>query len=289
MTLPNKNTGRAAPAPLIKMVPIASIKPQRHPRQVDEKAVAELAESIKAIGLLNPVILDQNGQLVAGRRRMLAHELLQRTEIAAISHALADDEAELATIDENLRRGELTEAERLIGLARAKELYEQLHPETRHGGDRQSKLPNSATCFAEQTAEATGAAATTVRHDIAIGEKLDEQAIEILDGHPAAESKSELAALASLPAAKQRKVAKAVRKGKARSVRAAVKKSAPGGGGKQTKDPRTFARLRDKLGALGRDVTALHKVYPHASHHRTIISLLNQCIEGMDQWRKAVK
>jgi hypothetical protein len=44
------------------------------------------------------------------------------------------DEAELAEIDENLIRAELSPAERALHIGKRKELYEKVHPETKTGG-----------------------------------------------------------------------------------------------------------------------------------------------------------
>ena len=57
-------------------------------------------------------------------------------DIDAIVLNLDDLKAEMAMIDENLVRAELTPAERAKATARAKELHLLLHPETAHGGSR---------------------------------------------------------------------------------------------------------------------------------------------------------
>ena len=59
--------------------------------------------------------------------------------------AFSDDEAELIQIDENLVRANLSDAERILHVARRKELYEKLHPETKHGGDRRSAGARSSS------------------------------------------------------------------------------------------------------------------------------------------------
>lgn len=67
--------------------------------------------------------------------------------------------------------------------ARRKEIYEALHPETRHGGDRKSnQVDNLSTrSFAEETALATGRDARSVRRDASRGEALGE-ALEDIAG-----------------------------------------------------------------------------------------------------------
>ena len=43
--------------------------------------------------------------------------------------------AELAEIDENLVRGKQAPAQEASAIFRRKAIYEELHPETKHGGD----------------------------------------------------------------------------------------------------------------------------------------------------------
>ena len=75
---------------------------------------------------------------------------------------LGDDEAKLLQIDENLCRAELSPAERAAHLVERKRLYETLHPETGHGGDRRSAEARSSShsenlkAFVEDTAAKTG-------------------------------------------------------------------------------------------------------------------------------------
>jgi hypothetical protein len=61
---------------------------------------------------------------------------------------------------------ELSPAERAKSTARRETIYEELHPETRHGGDRRSdQVANFATCsgrFTSETATVTGRAERSV-------------------------------------------------------------------------------------------------------------------------------
>jgi ParB family chromosome partitioning protein len=82
-------------------------------------------------------------------------------------------DGELAEIDENLIRSPLTPAEEASAIFRRKAIYEALHPETRHGGDRKSdQVANSATRFTASTSEATGKSERAVQIAAARGEAL---------------------------------------------------------------------------------------------------------------------
>ena len=50
-------------------IKISKIKINSGRREVTPKAIEEMARSIAAVGLLNPVTLDQNNTLVAGLHR----------------------------------------------------------------------------------------------------------------------------------------------------------------------------------------------------------------------------
>jgi ParB family chromosome partitioning protein len=72
--------------------------------------------------------------------------------------------AELAEVDENLARSPLTPSQEASAIFRRKAIYEELHAETRHGGDRKSdQVANSAIRFTASTSEATGKSVRTVQ------------------------------------------------------------------------------------------------------------------------------
>jgi ParB family chromosome partitioning protein len=79
--------------------------------------IPALAESIERIGLLHPIIVTTDYELVVGRRRLAAHEHLGRSTIEARVVDLDDPLA--AEFDENEQRKAYTPSERVaIGEAR---------------------------------------------------------------------------------------------------------------------------------------------------------------------------
>jgi len=81
---------------------------------IDPEKVRELAESIREVGLLQPVVLRAvNGrfEMVAGDRRFLAHKLLGLKDIKAIVKKLDDRDTVIVRGIENLQRENLIPSE----------------------------------------------------------------------------------------------------------------------------------------------------------------------------------
>lgn len=85
---------------------------------VDE--LQQLADSISEVGLLQPVTVrkleNSKFELIAGERRLKAHELLNKKTIEVIIIDADDSEASLLTLAENLKRQDLTDYEIFLGL-----------------------------------------------------------------------------------------------------------------------------------------------------------------------------
>ena len=81
---------------------INEIKINAGRRTIDVKKVKELSESIKELGLLNPITVNEDGTLIAGMHRLEACKLLGHKEIKINKINLSFLLAELAEIEENL-------------------------------------------------------------------------------------------------------------------------------------------------------------------------------------------
>jgi len=140
----------------------------------------DLLESIPTIGMLHPLLVlpERNGkyELLAGHRRLRAARQLGCTEVRVQVITLDELRTELATIHENVARKNLPPTEEGRQLARAKAIYEELHPETRHGGKRQRSSSGhsgnlkKAKGFVKATAEATGRSARAISREIKVAE-----------------------------------------------------------------------------------------------------------------------
>ena len=101
----------------LKSLPISAISPlPDQPRShFDEAALGELAESIRARGVIQPIIVRPRGggryELVAGERRWRAAQRAQLHEIPAIVRELEDREVMALALIENLQREDLNPVE----------------------------------------------------------------------------------------------------------------------------------------------------------------------------------
>jgi len=197
-------------------------------RGLDDNAVTELAQSIDKRGLINPIIVDDMGYLVAGYHRLEAVRKLGWKEVSVIVAKVGDLEAQLIEIDENLIRKELTILEKCGLHALRKEYYESLNPEARHGGDRKSPKARSkrhdgvSKSYAQDAAEKTRQSERTVQRMAKLGKDLGPEVQELLKGSPVADRGTELKKLAKLPPETRRAVAQKIADGKATSVRVAL-------------------------------------------------------------------
>ena len=171
-------------------IPIFQINVNTGRREADPEAVQKLAESISKVGLLNPITVDQEYTLIAGLHRLEAAKLLGWTEIECTVKNLDGLLAELAEIDENLIRRGLSYIDEGKQLARRKEIYEILHPETGHGGDRKSERIktkpfrfDSAKPFSVDTAEKIGMSRRAVEQKIQVAKNLTPKTTEVVKEH----------------------------------------------------------------------------------------------------------
>lgn len=100
----------------IRRIPVASIEPNPdQPRRIfAEEALAELAESISARGVIQPIIVRPHGhrfQIVAGERRWRASQKARLHEIPAIVREFSDEETLEVALVENIQRRDLNAIE----------------------------------------------------------------------------------------------------------------------------------------------------------------------------------
>ena len=189
-------------------------------RKARPDKVKAIADSIAEIGLLSPITVDPHFNLIAGLHRLEAHKSLGLAEIECIVLDVDPLLAELAQIDENLARADLTKFEEGVELAKRKRVYEKLYPETRQhvaGGKARQGTATDNLSFAEDAAEKTGDSERTIRRYTALGERL-EMFADLIGGTPIEDNQSELQRLAKMDDAKIVDILELVGSGNAGSV-----------------------------------------------------------------------
>ena len=124
-----------------KAVPVEHLHPGRYqPRQVfDKDAVLALAESVKAQGILQPILVRRHPdrpsefEIVAGERRWRAAQIAKLHEVPVVIRDLTDAESLELAIVENVQRQDLTPIEEAEG-------YRRLLEEFQHTQDELAKL-----------------------------------------------------------------------------------------------------------------------------------------------------
>ena len=123
---------------------INEIKVNSNRRKASKDDIQRIADSIAEVGMMNPITVDADHNLIAGLHRLEAAKLLGWSEIECNVCELDELHAELAEIDENYIRANLTPLETSQLLFRRKEIYEALHPETKTGTAQGNGMKRSA-------------------------------------------------------------------------------------------------------------------------------------------------
>ncbi len=108
----------------VQTIAIAAIvaNPRQPRRHFDNEALAELTESIRARGVLQPILIRPIGagryEIVAGERRWRASQAAGRHEIPALVRELDDTQAFEIALVENIQRADLDAIEEADGYRR---------------------------------------------------------------------------------------------------------------------------------------------------------------------------
>lgn len=168
-------------------VRVADIDASRRLRPVSAAGVESLLASIAEVGVMKDAIhvrqkKDGSLVLIAGGHRLEAARRLNWDEIEAkVWTDVTDDWARLMEIDDNLAGAEMNVLDTAVFLAERKRVYEKLHPETKHGGNRGNQhtggWQNDTMSFCHATAEKFGLSRRQVERIVSAGTALDEEAI----------------------------------------------------------------------------------------------------------------
>ena len=130
-----EGSGVALTGTYLEDIPVAAVVPNaRQPRQVfDDDSMAELADSIAAVGLLQPVVVRRTGseqfELIMGERRWRACQLAGIERIPAIVRETSDDEMLRDALMENLHREQLNPLEEAAAYQQLLDDFSATHDE----------------------------------------------------------------------------------------------------------------------------------------------------------------
>lgn len=114
----------------LREISIRKIQPgQYQPRRdMDQHALEELASSIKAQGIMQPIVVRSVGaskyEIIAGERRWRAASLLDLATVPVIVRQVDDEAAIAMALIENIQREDLNPLEEALALQRLQQQYE---------------------------------------------------------------------------------------------------------------------------------------------------------------------
>ena len=168
-------------------------------RATKDDDVLDLIGSMKELGQIQPIVVNEYYKLLAGERRLKAAKELEWTHIDAVQlKGLTKLEEFDVELHENWKRKNFTEKELGNALLKRKEIYEIAHPETTPQGKhvRQERTPEGnfaestvtpktgatvgvknskiepAESFAESTSKVLGVSMTTIRDKIQVAKAI---------------------------------------------------------------------------------------------------------------------
>ena len=123
-------------------------QPRSH---MDEESLQELAESIKAQGILQPILVrpapnqksSEQYEIIAGERRWRASQLAQLEKVPVIIRDIPDEATLAVALIENIQRENLNPIEEAVGLHRLLEEFDLTHQQVAdHVGRSRSAVSN---------------------------------------------------------------------------------------------------------------------------------------------------
>lgn len=147
------------------LVPIDKIKVGERFRK-EYGDIEELADSMRRYGLVHPIVVTKDMDLVAGERRLRAAQLLGWGEIEVrVLDDLDEFERRDIELEENIRRKNFEWAEEVRALAELHKLRQKLYGKAIHGHE-------SGGWGLKETAQAVGKSQASVSMDIKLAEGL---------------------------------------------------------------------------------------------------------------------
>jgi ParB-like chromosome segregation protein Spo0J len=155
-------------------------------KELSQAHIQELAESFdlfQGVGVLDPLLVRpiEGGKylILSGNHRYMALKASGATEAPChVVHPVDDAQAFLMKLHANTKRKNLSDLESCEALAREKQIYEALFPQTRQGQNKAEPngqfVRTGAVPYAEVAAKAAGIEARTIRRNVKVGELVQE-------------------------------------------------------------------------------------------------------------------
>jgi ParB family chromosome partitioning protein len=130
-----KKAELAPPKTGLEEIPIEFIQPGKYQPRVyfAEESIAELSDSIKAQGIIQPIVLrpiaDERYEIIAGERRWRAAQLAGLVKVPAVIRTVDDDSALAMSLIENIQREDLNPLEEATALQRLIDDFQFTHQE----------------------------------------------------------------------------------------------------------------------------------------------------------------
>ncbi len=135
-----------------RKLPVQRLRPGKYqPRtRMDQTSLLELAESIKAQGLVQPILVRRIStgaegdeyEIIAGERRWRAAQLANLDEVPVLIRDIPDEQALAIALIENIQREDLNPLEEAMGLQR---LIDEFHLTHQQAADAVGRSRSGAT------------------------------------------------------------------------------------------------------------------------------------------------
>ncbi len=125
--------GTVGEADALRMLRVNQLQPGKYqPRAyMDNAALETLAESIKAQGIMQPILVreiaDERYEIIAGERRWRASQLAGLEEVPVLVREIADESALAMALIENIQRENLNPLEEALGIKRLIDEFSMTH------------------------------------------------------------------------------------------------------------------------------------------------------------------
>ena len=123
----------APPQGELRMLAVSQLAPGKYqPRtQMDAASLQELADSIRAQGLMQPILVRELSgggfEIIAGERRWRAAQLVGLSEVPVLVREVADDAVAAMALIENIQREDLNPLEEAAGIKRLIDEFGMTH------------------------------------------------------------------------------------------------------------------------------------------------------------------